>query len=131
VLGEASVYPGHPVTLAYLITVAFDSYAEATFKKSDADYGAALGSSAIPGAGGCVSSAIHLLQLALDPGVGIDRAIAWGDQAWYGCDNQGSGGGSYAADEAAQTRFRERWAEGQAQADKIKPLLRTRLASWK
>ncbi len=112
-LGEPSVYPGHPVTIAWVIVNAFPSY-EAAFAKTESGYAAALASGDIPGAGGNVYAALDLLQRFRE-GVPFDDAIAYSNRVWQ----------SYTSD-----GFRDRREPGQAQADKVTAQLRERASWW-
>lgn len=109
-LGEVAVYPGHPITLAYLITQVFLSYEEAA-KISAGDFfcPAALGSSDIPGAGACVYEALSLLQDFYGLHT-LEEAFSAADRYWSSTDSQAE-------------RDPERWRKGQEQADRVKPLL--------
>lgn len=117
ILGGAAVYPGHPVTIALLITHAFPSLAAAnhvTEEQPGIAYCDALTSPEIPGAGGCVHMALDLLRfLRTAP----EQAIAWADRAWAECDDQ-------------RERYPDRWREGQEQAERCKPLLAARADWW-
>lgn len=114
-LGEFAVYPGHPVTTAYLITKRFENF-EAAQKQPDVKPGeyscpAALSDCDIPGAGGCVYSALDLLRHLHNGTMTFEDGMQWADDVWRRVDDQLS-------------KYRPRWEEGQTQADKIKPLLK-------
>jgi hypothetical protein len=59
-LGEAAVYPGHPIVLGYLIARTYSSLDDAKLS--------ALKDTRIPGAGGSVCDALELLQYLQDGG---------------------------------------------------------------
>lgn len=130
-----SIYPGHPVTVAYLITRIFPTY-ESAFKKSEnSDYSSALASCKIPGAGGNVSNAMCLLRYLKD-GMSWALAMKYADDAWARCDGQAKGGYEWGKKEKTpedtQKRikhYQDRWRKGQQQADKLKLKL-FKLADW-
>lgn len=105
---ERIVYPGHPLTLALIITDVYPSLAEAEQK--------ALGSREVPGAGGNVHSALDFLRRAMAGN--IDAAIEHANAAWAYCDGQ-------------RTAQPERWRNGQAQADRVMDELRRGLERWR
>lgn len=113
--GEFSVYPGHPVVLAYIITRVFSSYEEAVKPKENIP--AAVGSIDIPGSGGCVYSAVDLLTYLKKKTLSIDEAISWADRVWENCDNQ-------------KVKNYNRWNKGQKQADSVKEKLCKHLETW-
>ena len=123
--GETIVYPGHPITLAYLITFEYASLEAATLK--GAAYPLALENSRIPGAGGNVYNAIDLLR-RVRQGVPIEDALLWADQAWGYCDAQARGGNDPDDPKFGRDHYIARWKKGQEQADKYKERLRERLA---
>lgn len=112
---EVAVYPGHPITLAWIITKVFPTFEEA-FKTTEYNWAAALGSIDVPGAGGCVHNALHVLQM-LQQGEPLETAFAFADDMWARTDTQ-------------KENDPKRWKEGQEQADKVKPLLRQRESWW-
>ena len=114
-----AVYPGHPITVALLITRTFPSF--------EAAQAGALQSAEIPGAGGNVHQALDLLVQARG-GVPLDEAFRLADRAWATCDGQADGGP--AGDHDSRTHFIERWERGQIQADSVKGELRTMLTGW-
>ncbi len=115
VLGPSgAVYPGHPLTLAHLIVLSFPSLGAALHKEPDATYGVALSSGAIPGAGSNVHAALDLMRYACS--LGLEAAIAWGDEYWASC--------------TSGANFGERTAPGQAQADILKPAFREAFYKW-
>lgn len=122
IIGEHAVYPGHPIVLAYIITHVFETYEAATAPSIDRWTGQpfgwceAVGSSTVPGAGGNVHAAVDLLA-AVHKGKTLDEAFAQADRMWRHCDDMGE-------------KRPDRFYEGQAQADRIKPLLRERLSVW-
>jgi hypothetical protein len=111
-LGEDAVYPGHPVTIAYCIVDQYESWEAASFCRDDSHICEALGDSAIPGAGGCVSAAIaHLKRLYVektDPEVVFQMM----DDTWDRTDNHSD-----------TAKYFNRWQAGQKQANNFKPRL--------
>jgi len=106
--GEFAVYPGHPVTIAYLIMKKYPSLAAAS-EVHECGFRAALADNDIPGAGGRVYAAMSLLQRRAE-GASWEELFARADEIWEG----------------------EHFSEhelGQEQADRIKPLLAA--ARWK
>lgn len=123
-----AVYPGHPITIAYLITMKYPNFESAFVKVGKWGDAAALADCDIPGAGGNVSAALELLFWLRDgtfKKVGSksgrktwDVAVSWADDYWSRCDSQ-------------NMTHQERWKKGQEQADQIKPLLKARRSWWK
>jgi len=126
---DHALYPGHPVTIAFCILKAFDNFEQATEKPYGDNTPKAVASRLIPGSGGCVYSALDFLS-ALRKGAGLEAAFEQADATWCRVDGQKEGGGSYAKDEADRQRFIQRWKDGQAQADLIKPLFKDRESWW-
>lgn len=108
---QGAVYPGHPVTLAYLIMRQYKSLADA--RQTDGQYPSALTNQAIPGGGGSVHAALDLLARAEI--VGIEQALAYGDRDWMAF---------------TETAYLDRRQTGQDQADVLKPLLLEQYAGW-
>jgi hypothetical protein len=109
--GKLSVYPGHPLTIAYIISVAFASMDEALAPpKHGGDYPSheALANIRIPGAGSEVWGGITLLQRLRDEEITVDQAVRLADDHWLGVTTDG---------------HRDARAPGQAQADMVKPKL--------
>lgn len=113
--GKFSVYPGHPITIAYLITMEYASYEDATVPTKHG-WCVAVGNSNIPGAGGNVHSAVDVLA-KLKNGMSIDEVFAHADGNWSRCDSQ-------------EKSNPDRWREGQDQADLVKPKLREKIKTW-
>lgn len=109
---QGAVYPGHPVTLAYLIMRQYKSLADA--RQPDGQYPSALTNQAIPGGGGSVHAALDLLDRA--ELVGIEQALAHGDRDWM---------------VFTETPFQDRRQPGQCQADLVKPIMRELFTSWR
>lgn len=128
--GETSVYPGHPLTVAYLIIHLYPSLACATRKSDRSDYMHALSNGAVPGAGGNVYSALRFLQAVVRGEQSMQAAIDSANSNWEHCDGQADGGRGYAKSEADRERFIKRWRHGQAQADRILPRLTEKLLFW-
>lgn len=72
-IGEAAVYPGHPIVLGYLIARTYPSLDEA--RRS------ALGDTRIPGAGGSVSAALEFLRY-LQEGVSLNTFKGLSARQW-------------------------------------------------
>ena len=106
------VYPGHCVAIAFLIMQTYPSLETAMLKKGE--YPDALTNEDIPGAGGCVHSALDVLKRAFS--VGIDEAFAFGDALWVG---------------ETSSSYRDRQQAGQKQADDIKQQFRERFQTWR
>lgn len=133
-----SVYPGHPVTVAYLITQIFPTYEEAFDTPEGVTYGGAIGSCKIPGAGGNVYEALDLLSRLRD-GMPWSLAIKYANDSWFSCDSQGSGGYVYGMEGKQETeeeqnkreiRYKARWKKGQQQADKLQVRLAKQSDWW-
>lgn len=108
ILGEFSVYPGHPTTIAYCIVNEYDNLDAAlsrknTYQKSFPD---ALANGAIPGGGGCVYSALDMLRAFRDFGAEVALEVA--NSRWRSERDNG---------------YREKYEAGQAQAEKFQPQL--------
>ena len=111
--GETAIYPGHCVTLAYLVMQAYPSLEAATFRKHGATCPDALSNGNIPGAGGPVYSALDVLKHAFTHGV--ESAFAYGDKVWEGETANG---------------YKDRREPGQTQADSIKSHFRELFQAW-
>src|SRR4051812_31063959 len=90
--GQFSVYPGHPIVIAYLVTFAYPNLTSALtpdIQPDGAPYGwpSALGNNDIPGAGGCVHSGLYVLKRIRD-GLTVKQSLEQADQTWGQCDNQ-------------------------------------------
>lgn len=126
IIGEPAVYPGHPITLAYLIVRLYSSLEAArahgkTFSAVEEDI-------RLPGAGSHNSYAVGLLSnLAAD--YSWDAMMVQFDDLWARVDSQKDDGwGDWARERPGH--YRSRWKRGQDQADRIKPLLREALKTW-
>ena len=130
---EWSVYPGHPVTVAYLIVKIYPNYEEAFAGDGTVwDYPNALSDNRIPGAGGNVSSAISLLRDLRESNHKLsakgkecsvwEAAMCWAAESWSTCDGQAKGGYDGNSAELVK-RYKDRWKLGQEQADRLEPLL--------
>lgn len=119
ILGESAVYPGHPITLAYLITQNYDSLAAVLAPCYD-NYGykqtwcAAVGDSRIPGAGGNVHAAVDLLKnlVAGNENEALTRALYLWKSHTDNC-------------------YEKYKVPGQEQANRVLPLLLETLKTWK
>jgi hypothetical protein len=110
-IGEAPVYPGHPVTCALIILLAYMQNVTAAWRPVPKyAYLACEGELEVPTAGGALSSGCSLIQHVLTRRMTIDEALAWGDRGWVG-----AGG------------HKDKEAPGQEQADQMKALLRAAL----
>ncbi len=114
---EFAVYPGHPVTIAWVIVQAFPTF-DSAFKNTEFDFPAALGSPDIPGAGGCVYGALDFLSSLRKGTCSEVEAFRRADEYWTTTDDN-------------RTQYPEKWQEGQKQADRIKELLRAHRGWWK
>lgn len=101
--GHYSVYPGHPLTIAYVITMAFPTLADAMIM--DGTYPAALSDIRIPGAGGEVWGGVSFLTHIRDGVLTPEQAVQRADDHWRSTTDNG---------------HREAYEAGQAQADKVK-----------
>ncbi len=110
-----AVYPGHPVTIALAIVETYTSYEDATTVDPGKEFSRALSNTEIPGAGGNVYNALHMLK-NLEK-ISWEEAIRLADQTWASCDDQ-------------KNRYPERWKAGQEQADALKDRLRVALQAW-
>jgi hypothetical protein len=114
ILGEAAVYPGHPVTIALCIVANFDSFAEASAWDQCP---AALKHIDIPGAGGCVYNALNTLD-HLCHGQDPDKVFSMAEACWERIDNQ-------------KDNRPKRWKAGTEQAKPLrKKLLKTLEEKW-
>jgi len=86
-LGESAVWPGHPVTLGYLIFCNYPSLAKASVGCSAQSFPEALVNAVIPGAGGCVYSALDFLK-SLKGGMSFEAAVDSANATWAGTDDQ-------------------------------------------
>jgi hypothetical protein len=73
VCGDIPYYPGHPITLAVQIALAFPTHA-----RTEHGWPAALSSSKVDGAGGSVYSALQALD-KLAKGESLETVLAWAD----------------------------------------------------
>lgn len=106
----ASVYPGHPLTIAYLITKAHSCFEEAAAPTCHG-FARALGNNEVPGAGGNVHHGLEVLR-KLHKGWDLPKAAEWAKQIWARTDRQ------------------DHVVQGQEQADKVLPLLATNPTWW-
>lgn len=102
-LGEAAVYPGHPVVVAYLIMKKFDTFEDASGKSPNCEYKNALVDNEIPG-GGEVHMALDLVK-HITEGEDINDLFDEFSERW----ERGMAGG-----------HTERVKPGQEQAERIK-----------
>lgn len=117
ILAEPAVYPGHPVTLAYLIVRLYPSLDAARARGNH--YAAVEEDSRLPGAGGHNREAVALLS-RLVAGEDWEAEMAHAADLWRCVDGQANGDG----------RLRKRHHAGQVQADRVAPLLREAVATW-
>jgi hypothetical protein len=125
-LRNEAVYPGHAITLAYLIVNLYPSLEAAS--APGRHFTAVEEDGRLPGAGGHQNQAVELLrQLAL--GRDWDTVAGRADESWARCDGQKNGGyGEFA--QKNPDYYADRWRRGQEQADRIRPLLRAALQKW-
>jgi hypothetical protein len=81
-LGEWPVYPGHALTTAFCIVTHFGSLSEAMAKTGKTNYPDALTDQRIPGAGGCVWSAIYFLRYLVEQSMDWEAAVQWAADRW-------------------------------------------------
>lgn len=114
--GEPTVYPGHPLVVAFEIINVFGSPEEA-FKPVESDSlncPTAVADNRVSGGGGEVYAACELLQRARK-GHPVEELIAWADMRW----SSGQAGGHVKA-----------VAPGLQQANKLKSVFSEKLAAW-
>lgn len=112
-LGESIEYPGHPITLAFIIASLYPSLKSA-LDYQGRDYPAALRDSRIPGSGGNVWGALDFLRHSHNS---WEFAVSFADDFWARCDNQ-------------KQNDQPRWRRGQEQADRIKDRLKEKLGAF-
>lgn len=113
-LGDHSVYPGHPLVIALLVSHLYEDLSSA-MEPTEFGWPAAVGSNDVPGGGGEVRAGLDVLVSIATGERTVDEAIQWGDARW-----QESKAGGHV----------NKVVPGQEQADRIKPLLRDRLETW-
>lgn len=118
ILGEASVYPGHPTVLAYLILLAYADNINEAFARGRQYPNALEDVRRIPGAGGNVYAALDVIRYVRDGTLSVEEAIEWADKQWAACDSQRDGWRTDAPDVTAVRRAR--WQAGQNQADRFR-----------
>lgn len=106
-----TVYPGHPVTIAYFILRTFSS-PDAANKRGE-NFKAALTHKDIPGAGGCVHAALDFLDRAHV--AGIENALTWARERWLSETSDG---------------YKDKRDPGQAEADMLTPYVRELFEAW-
>jgi hypothetical protein len=111
VLGSPLVYPGHPVAVALMITHVFPDLAAAS-APTEHGFPEALGSLMVGGAGGAVSSGLHLLHL-VDRGLDLDTFEDRLDEGW-----------------SHEAHAPDRMASGSAQGRLAFAALKERLPAW-
>lgn len=116
-LREHSVYPGHPITVALEIMLAYERDLDKAFAPSIGKDGTpdgwcdAVGNSVISGAGGNVYLGVDLLRHIKDGDMTLSEAIEWGMKTW---ERQTKIGGDH----------RDQFEKGQEQAERmVWPLL--------
>jgi len=117
--GEFSVYPGHPLVIAYIIINNYPNLEAALKKSENSVYCRALTDCNIPGAGGNVHSAIDFLVNVKNDMPMMDLAIARANLWWAGCDGQ-----------LSNPNLFNRWLAGQEQADRFMERLKSKLPEW-
>ena len=116
-IGTAVVYPGHPLTVAWVITHVFSDFETASIPDGEFGFSAACRNSDISGAGGNVHNAMSLLRTLRQGKRGLQETLDHADELWASCDDQ-------------KTRYPDRWKMGQEQADLVKPFFLARVQDW-
>lgn len=114
VVRQGAVFPGHPVTLAYIIMQSYASLAEAEAKEEGSNFPNVLSNGDIPGTESHVIAGLNVLKYAKK--LGLERAIAFGDDSWRAM--------------AASENLGVLREQGQAQADSIKDSFRAKAVEW-
>jgi hypothetical protein len=115
VLGGHSAYPGHPIVLGCMIMDRYQNLEHANRVEEGEQFPNASADSFIPGAGCAVSTALAVLKLAENEGVGPAYDLA--ARYWDGYDKQ-------------STKNAGDVAMGLAQFAAIKPRFEEHLAKW-
>lgn len=80
---HATVYPGHPVTIATFILLKYkDDFEAALAPVGEHEFLRALTDSDIPGAGGCVHQALDLLRKVRKGHLSPEEALEEGKEMW-------------------------------------------------
>lgn len=117
-LYRESVYPSHPILVAYFITQLYPSIEEAA-EKGKSGYPNAVSDIRIPGAGDCVWQGHGLMvRWARGDFEEIDDLFHEADNYWFRLN--GPKGNNWP----------DKLRDGQKQAEDIKPLLREALQTW-
>lgn len=116
---EGAVYPGHPVSLAYLIMLKYPSLEAASYRPKSKDpsvqkFPRALSDGDIPCAGGNVYGALDTLKRARD--TSPEEAFEYGSDWWRRC--------------ASGSNYGNRQEAGQVQAEGIKEAFLAKAAEW-
>ncbi len=109
-IGEAPVYPGHPITCALIVLLAYGDDLATAWATNQYGWRNCESDLDVPTAGGALSSGCDLIRYVLAGTLTIDGAIHWGDRAW-----DGAGG------------HKDREGPGREQATRLIPRLRAAL----
>lgn len=80
-LGDYTVYPGHPLTLALVIMHRYQSLSQAS-QRTSFGWPSAVGEGDIPGAGSAIYNALELLNRIADGRTSIDDAASLAAEWW-------------------------------------------------
>ena len=109
-IGESPVYPGHPLTCALILLLAYPHDLPAAGERTKDGFLVCEAELDVPTAGGHLTRGLSLIQRVLTGGMSIDQMMVLGDHQW------GDAGG-----------HAENVRPGQEQADRLKSRLREAL----
>lgn len=81
--GEFPVYPGHPVTVALEIMLAFNNDLSKALERTERGYPEAVASSDVSGGGSSVREGCDLLRFVRDGVMTPREAVQWGFETWF------------------------------------------------
>ena len=82
-----AVFPGHPLVIAVAILRKYSDVSKAFVKEEGHNYANALEDIDIPGAGGCVNSALDAIRYVQNGLMGINKAVEWCRDTWDRIDD--------------------------------------------